>query len=188
MNRMYWCLLNLCLLVVSTLITLGWILFLIFFVDVYSCPNGWTKIGTQSCFKRVSDRKSWHDSLADCEIMEKKSSLARILSVQEQNDLSLYLFKEEEEAWIGLNDIFNEGFYVWSDGSPLVYVNWTLFEDGTNSSLRTVHDCVAATKSFWKLDICSKEKASVCFTPATQSTSSTSLASCDLFQRDTRIL
>ncbi|XP_065844714.1 C-type mannose receptor 2-like [Oscarella lobularis] len=135
---------------------------------VYSCPNGWTKLGTRSCFKSISERKTWQDSLTDCEILETRSSLARILSIQEQNDLSLLLFKEEDEAWIGLNDVSNEGFYVWSDGSPLVYVNWTLFEDDTNSSLQNVQDCVAATKSFWKFDSCSKEKASVCFTHATQ--------------------
>ncbi|XP_065844363.1 uncharacterized protein [Oscarella lobularis] len=135
--------------------------------DVYSCPNGWTMIGTRSCFKRVSERKTWHDSMMDCEIIETRSSLARILSVQEQKELSLYLLKEEEEAWIGLNDVSNEGFYIWSDGSPLVYVNWTLFEADTNSSLQNEQDCVAATKSLWKLDICSKKKASVCFTPAT---------------------
>ena len=138
-------------------------------------------IGTRSCFKRVSERKTWHDSMMDCEIIETRSSLARILSVQEQKELSLYLLKEEEEAWIGLNDVSNEGFYIWSDGSPLVYVNWTLFEADTNSSLQNEQDCVAATKSLWKLDICSKKKASVCFTPATPSTSSESLARCDLF-------
>ena len=159
-----------------------------FFLDVFSCPNGWTKIGTRSCFKRVSDRKTWQDSLTDCEAMETRSSLARILSIQEQNELSLFLFKEEDEAWIGLNDVSNEGFYVWSDGSPLVYVNWTLFEDDTNSSLQNVQDCVAATKNFWKIDSCSKKKASVCFTLATQSMSSTSLANCDIFQRETRFL
>ncbi|XP_065844331.1 uncharacterized protein [Oscarella lobularis] len=136
--------------------------------NVYSCPTGWTKLATRSCFKRISERKTWQDSLSDCEIMETRSSLARILSIEEQNNLSLLLFKEEDEAWIGLNDISNEGFYVWSDGSPLVYINWTLFEDDTNSSLQNVQDCVAASKSFWKLDSCSKEKASVCFTHATQ--------------------
>ena len=113
--------------------------------------------------------------------MGTRSSLARILSIQEQNELSFYLLKEEDEAWIGLNDVSIEGFYVWSDGSPFVYVNWTLFEDDTNSSLQNIQDCVAATKSLWKSDICSKEKASVCFTPATPSTSSKSLANCDLF-------
>ncbi|XP_065844670.1 uncharacterized protein [Oscarella lobularis] len=148
---------------------LAWWLFETFVPNsyVYSCPNGWTELGIRSCFKRVSDRKTWHDSLMDCEGMGTRSSLARILSIQEQNELSFYLLKEEDEAWIGLNDVSIEGFYVWSDGSPFVYVNWTLFEDDTNSSLQNIQDCVAATKSLWKSDICSKEKASVCFTPAT---------------------
>ena len=78
--------------------------------------------------------------------MAKESSLARILSLQEQNELSLTLL-DGEEAWIGLHDVFNEGFYVWADGSPLVYVNWNSSEAETNYFKRKEHDCVAATRS-----------------------------------------
>ena len=93
------------------------------------------------------------------------ASLAGIFSGQEQNELSSSIFNEKE-AWIGLNDISKEGFYVWADGSPLVYVNWSTGEAEAKLSLQEERDCVAATKSSWQTRRCSETKASVCFVPA----------------------
>ncbi|XP_065844501.1 uncharacterized protein [Oscarella lobularis] len=130
---------------------------------VYVCPNGWTKLGNRSCFKRVHAKQTWDDSLIDCEMMG--GSLARITSVQEQNLLNSKILNGEE-AWIGLNDRFNEGFYVWADGSSLVYVNWSPSEVVKNASLQREHDCVAASTSHWKTKTCTEKKPSVCFRPA----------------------
>ena len=143
-------------------------------LDSYTCPNGWTKLGSRSCFKRLNAKKSWHDSLTDCKNLEidffvgndsVQGSLAKITSFQEQIDLSLSLLNEEE-TWIGLNDISREGFYVWTDATPLIYVNWDLSDSREKSSLRKDHDCVAATRSSWKTMLCTDKKASVCFIPA----------------------
>ena len=141
----------------------------------YTCPNCWTKFGSSSCFKLVKTKKTWRDSLTDCENLEEErifarnisfhSSLARIISDQEQHDISANLI-DIGEAWIGLNDIVDEGFYVWSDGSPLIYVNWDFSEAGKESFLRKDHDCVAATKNSWKTMLCAEKKSSICFIPA----------------------
>ena len=149
-----------------------------FCLDSYTCPNGWTKLGSCSCFRRLDAKKSWHDSLTDCKNLEidyfdgndsVQGSLAKITSFQEQIDLSLSLLNEEE-TWIGLNDISSEGFYVWTDATPLIYVNWDSSEFRKKSSLRKDHDCVAATKSSWKTMLCTDKKASVCFISAILST------------------
>ena len=101
--------------------------------------------------------------MTNCEIMG--GSLARILSVSEQDRLNANILNSEE-AWIGLNDVFNEGFYVWKDGSSLVYVNWGASEAVKNASLQREHDCVAASTRFWKTANCIEKKPSVCFMSA----------------------
>ena len=120
-------------------------------------------LGNRSCFKRIKQKKTWQDSVTNCEIMG--GSLARILSVSEQDRLNANILNSEE-AWIGLNDVFNEGFYVWKDGSSLVYVNWGASEAVKNASLQREHDCVAASTRFWETANCIEKKPSVCFMSA----------------------
>ena len=108
---------------------------------------------------------NWHFSLESCESGKKRAFLARIISLEDQNELSLFLLNEEE-AWIGLNDIDHEGYYVWADESPLIYVNWNSSEVETSSYLQRENDCVAATANSWKSFSCSEMKPSLCFTSA----------------------
>ncbi|XP_065842852.1 uncharacterized protein [Oscarella lobularis] len=133
--------------------------------NVHMCSSGWTKLGMQSCTKRLDTLMTWHESLAECEnLSDGKGSLASINSLKEMDSLLALL--DGKETWIGLNDIDNEGIYNWTDGSPVVYVNWSSSEREKSFQLREAHDCVAATKSFWHSRSCSERKKSVCLTPA----------------------
>ena len=120
------------------------------------------KIGNR-CFKRLDERKTWRESLADCQLDQNGGSLASIHSVQEWTVLSELL--STNDTWIGLNDIDNEGFYVWADGSPFSYVNW-ISALKKFSSMRISHSCVAATKDSWKTANCLGKKRSLCVIPA----------------------
>ena len=136
-------------------------------VDVYMCPSGWAKFGMQSCSKRLDSLMTWHKSLAECEkLSDGKGSLASIHSLQEMNLISNVL--DKNEAWIGLNDIDNEGFYNWTDGSPLVYASWGSSKKDISSLDPEVRDCVAATKRVWLSRNCAEEKKSVCLMPASK--------------------
>ena len=127
------------------------------------CPSDWTQIDNR-CFKRIVALATWRESLAQCQQFSAgNGSLASIHSVQEQSGLSDLL--GANEAWIGLNDIDNEGVYVWADRSPLVHVNWRATEK-LSSSMRILHSCVAATGNSWKKANCVEEKQSVCVRPA----------------------
>ena len=127
------------------------------------CPSGWLKVGDH-CFKRNNAFKTWRKSLANCESSLNTGSLASIRSVQEQSALSNLL--GTNDAWIGLNDIDNEGVYVWADRSSLVYVNWRAAEK-LNSSMKISHSCVALNgEGYWKASNCVEEKQSVCVIPA----------------------
>ena len=124
------------------------------------CPSGWTKRG-DGCYMRLDALRTWHDSLAECrKLGGSKASLISVHSVQEKNFLTDFL--NEEGAWIGLNDVKNEGFYAWADGSLFVYVNWNSAEAEKSPSVKQAHDCVAATSSHWKSRNCNEKRPSVC--------------------------
>ena len=38
-----------------------------------------------------------------------------------------------EPSWIGLNDIAQEGQWIWDNGEPVAYTNWGLQEPGDTS-------------------------------------------------------
>ncbi|XP_070535377.1 macrophage mannose receptor 1-like [Ptychodera flava] len=100
------------------------------------CPTGWIE-SENNCFKvfnandnRRKQRLNWRDSSEYCRKMN--ANLASFSSL----DQEMSVFREakvarNEAIWIGLNDIDNEGNYVWSDGSNVNYTNWA------RGSLRT---------------------------------------------------
>ena len=115
-------------------------------------------------------------------------SLASIRSVEEQIALSNLL--GTKDAWIGLTDIANDGFYVWADGSPFAYVTWSSAEK-KNPSIKISHSCVALNgEGYWKASNCVEEKQSVCVIPAFSGKSnfhyhrfSTLIYLCSLFEQ-----
>ncbi|CAB4006855.1 brevican core, partial [Paramuricea clavata] len=71
----------------------------------------------QSYFKLVDSPVNFHDAMKFCRA--EKGDLASISSEEEQR----YLHKTFWEntglfKWVGLNDIAEDGVYVWTDGSP----------------------------------------------------------------------
>ncbi|XP_070535374.1 macrophage mannose receptor 1-like isoform X2 [Ptychodera flava] len=100
----------------------------------YDCPTGWIE-SESNCFKVFNaddNRKrslNWHGSSEYCRKMN--ANLASFSSL----DQEMSVFREakvarNEAIWIGLNDIDNEGKYVWSDGSNVNYTNWRRFRTG----------------------------------------------------------
>ena len=64
--------------------------------------------------------------------------------------------------WIGLNDQSAEGGYIWSDGSPVSYINWA---EGEPNNYGDGEDCatiVVGNGGTWNDDGCEREKPGVC--------------------------
>ena len=127
------------------------------------CPSDWTQIGNR-CFRRIDALATWRESLAECQQFSPgNGSLASIHSAQDHSVFSDFL--GANEAWIGLNDIDNEGFHVWADGSSFAYSK--LRSEGNISSLmKILHSCVAAKNDSWKARNCVDKMQSVCVIPA----------------------
>ncbi|XP_065831446.1 platelet-derived growth factor receptor alpha-like isoform X2 [Oscarella lobularis] len=123
----------------------------------YLCPWDWELIGNR-CFKRIDNLKTWRESLANCQGL-RNGSLASIHSIKEQRDFS-ELFGADE-TWIGLNDIDNEGLYVWADGSSVAFSNWRT-ERKRSFFMNISNSCVAAKSGSWNARNCVRKMQSVC--------------------------
>ncbi|XP_061844364.1 CD209 antigen-like protein C isoform X2 [Nerophis lumbriciformis] len=80
--------------------------------DISICPQGWLLFGS-SCYFVSSQRRSWDSSRQDC--LQRNADLVIINSRQEQAFLTGFT----KAAWIGMSDRFQEGNWIWVDGTPV---------------------------------------------------------------------
>eukprot|EP01051_Picozoa_sp_SAG22_P025270 SAG22_NODE_7406_length_742_cov_36.537455_1_plen_210_part_10 len=99
-----------------------------------SCASGWT-FADDACFKLFGDGVlvgepplSWADAEEACQEMGSQTHLASVTSAKKQAAVAhLVLTGATTGAvWIGLNDMAEEGSFVWSDDEPLEYSNFAL--------------------------------------------------------------
>jgi hypothetical protein len=95
-----------------------------------SCDFGWT-FADDACFKLFGDGVlgqplGWADAEEACLQMGSNTHLASVTSEEQQVAVAMWLLARVEsgEVWIGLNDLAEEGSFVWSDDEPLGYSNW----------------------------------------------------------------
>ncbi|XP_052701321.1 macrophage mannose receptor 1-like [Crassostrea angulata] len=84
------------------------------------CPDNWITIDN-NCFK-VFENSTWTNARAYCRGIG--ADLASIHSEAELNDLQSKIRKSGDMYWVGLNDREKEEYWVWSDGTPVVYAPW----------------------------------------------------------------
>lgn len=98
--------------------------------EVSSAYNGtdqseWRCAGSK-CFKYYHNQLVWKDALTRCKQIHSSANLASIASDGENNLVRSLLLSEN--AWIGLNDLWEAGLYCWNDckGSTneASYTNW----------------------------------------------------------------
>ena len=71
------------------------------------CPDDWQRHGDK-CYK-VGDKKSKRDSFNNCQSMD---AILAVPENDEQNTFIRTLFKDDDSAWLGLNDSKNEGTFL----------------------------------------------------------------------------
>ena len=104
-----------------------------------SCEFGWT-FADDSCFKLFGDEilgppLSWADAEEACQAMgsQNQTHLASVTSEERQRAVQ-HVAAGNGFVWIGLNDMAQEGSFVWSDNEPLEYSTWSLAEPGGNGN------------------------------------------------------
>ena len=122
----------------------------------------WESVGGDQydlCFQRTD----WASARATC--VERGGDLASVHSDEAQAALADATFSLWwTEWWIGLEDMDEEGVYVWSDGSPADYTAWANGEPNNSGD----EDCTHFSSWAWGLwnDIpCDREQAFLCAYP-----------------------
>ncbi|TSO98582.1 C-type lectin domain family 4 member M [Bagarius yarrelli] len=75
---------------------------------------GW-KLYNSSVYKVSDKKKNWHNSQVDC------TAIGAVLVIVNSKEEQEFISKSfsSTDAWIGLNDLADEGNFIWVDGSPL---------------------------------------------------------------------
>ena len=135
-----------------------------------SCPNSEFKLTGNNCFMVSETSLSFAEAIPAC--VEQGAQLATITSPGEDNFVNDLMAPKDAynlSYWIGLNDIEDEGTFVWQDGlPPSSYTNWS--PTGQND-VNGAKDCGSKRKDnlFWYDMKCDLQRRFVCSQPAVNS-------------------
>eukprot|EP01046_Picozoa_sp_COSAG06_P037869 COSAG06_NODE_4317_length_4368_cov_3.983134_1_plen_652_part_00 len=93
-----------------------------------ACDFGWT-FADGACFKLFGDGVlgqplGWAEAEEACHEMGSQTHLASVTSEEQQRAVAHLASGHDTDVWIGLNDLAEEGSFVWSDDKPLGYNNF----------------------------------------------------------------
>ncbi|XP_035685561.1 uncharacterized protein LOC118422151 [Branchiostoma floridae] len=122
-------------------------------------PLVWKQHGS-SLFKVVTDKDITYMEARDA--CAEEGAILAVVKDQETHDFIATLrntYANNANVWIGLNDIDNEGSFVWEDGSPLDGFNQWLAGQPNNN--KNKQDCVGM-QSLWNDLSCSFGRGYAC--------------------------
>ena len=111
-----------------------------------SCPTGWAMENCK-CFKIFPTAATHEEGEAGC--VKSGGHLASATN-QDIHDRLLFLGQQGgTDFWIGLNDVYTEGTYVWPNGADYgSYTNWATSPHTPDASLQFVK--VGVTSEKWE--------------------------------------
>ncbi|XP_051812111.1 echinoidin-like [Acanthochromis polyacanthus] len=93
-----------------------------------NCPQFWFSFNGR-CYKYIATTMTW--AIAEFYCVSQGAHLVSIHSADEQNFVNSLISSFDYSAkpiWIGLNDLFHEGTFTWSDGSEVNFDFWNTGE------------------------------------------------------------
>ncbi|XP_019637235.1 PREDICTED: uncharacterized protein LOC109479686 [Branchiostoma belcheri] len=134
--------------------------------SLQSCPDGYSKYD-RKCYKFSTDKMAFKAAKDAC---QRDGGMLATIDAQDTNDLVVKEMRAGGDSyWIGLNDVREEGSFVWSDEakSPAVYTNWHPDQPDNGGG----EDCVEMTKNQdWNDLPCSSKLNFICEKEKTQLT------------------
>ncbi|KAJ8036748.1 Macrophage mannose receptor 1 [Holothuria leucospilota] len=112
----------------------------------------------ESCFHVITTPMNFSQAQVTCE--DRLANLASVVDGYEEGFVETLLFQNNlESAWIGLNDVKDEGMFVWTDTWPVWYTNWGHDEPSRGEG----EGCVALNSDgTWNDTVCSEERPAIC--------------------------
>ncbi|GCB79786.1 hypothetical protein scyTo_0019611 [Scyliorhinus torazame] len=109
-----------------------------------ACLPGWTHYQyLSSCYQFFPKmKKTWIEAEMQCQQIEPRSHLSSIHG-NKHNQFIQNLIKADDpsqpKTWIGLSDCYQEGLFLWSDGSPTDFTKW---KKGQPDNMEENENCV----------------------------------------------
>ncbi|XP_060698526.1 C-type lectin Cal-like [Hemiscyllium ocellatum] len=127
-------------------------------LDEQDCPGGF--IYFSHCYKFVLEKRTWIDAELYCRTLAPGGHLASIHS-EEQNEIIIKNSSPSTNFWIGLNDIYKDGTFLWTDGSSTDFINWKMNQP---DNYQGKEHCVQTTGKllYWNDLICNVKLHSLC--------------------------
>ncbi|XP_044066148.1 galactose-specific lectin nattectin-like [Siniperca chuatsi] len=127
---------------------------------VAGCPHGWTQYGAR-CFIVQTGHRTMADAELTCTAFG--GNLASISSYGEHLFIRNLIFRtcgSFVTTWIGLFDAIQEGKWLWTDGSRVVFTHWGHREPNNAGG----EHCTETNfrESFWNDVPCHSTKPFVC--------------------------
>ncbi|XP_041534183.1 low affinity immunoglobulin epsilon Fc receptor isoform X4 [Microtus oregoni] len=102
-------------------------------VTCSTCPKNWLHF-QQKCYYFGNDSKRWIQARFTCSDLK-----GRLVSIHSQEEQDFLMKHTNKDSWIGLRDLNVEGEFIWMDGSPVGYSNWS---PGEPNNAGQGEDCV----------------------------------------------
>ena len=136
----------------------------------YSCPNNKFNLSGSNCFWVSDQALNYNEAISQCSAQG--AELATINNAKDETFVSDLMPSSlrpggEQIYWIGLNDIEDEGTFVWQDKSVPTYFNWNQGQPEVGNT----QDCVVKRKinEEWYDQNCNRERGFVCSQKAVNS-------------------
>ncbi|XP_072923096.1 C-type lectin mannose-binding isoform-like [Hemitrygon akajei] len=131
------------------------------------CDEGWLYFPSlNSCYRNINIKKTWQEAEEFCNQLPHYGNLASVTSPKHNTFISSIILAMDASkpwTWIGLNDIWKEGTFTWSDGSSYNYQNWSQGEPNDRNNEDCVHILYGSTGyGCWNDLPCDKKLGFVC--------------------------
>lgn len=107
-------------------------------------------------YRLIETAMTWASAKATCEL---DGGYLLKFETQDEDTATAFAISEQQEIWIGLSDLDQNGAYVWTDGSAVTYARW---DNPPPPAGNCIVKNTLVTNGRWYPRGCTQAKPSVC--------------------------